>query len=178
MEIKERIKKGEVVVLPTDTVYGLICDAKNNKAIDRIFKIKKRDRNKPIAIFVKDIEMAKEFAYISKREEAILKEVWPGKTTVILNGKKELSDLLYKDGKIGMRVPDHSLIISLVEETGPLAQTSANISGENSCTIEEIKIQLREEGPDFFLDGGKLEGSPSEVVDITGKTKVIREYVK
>jgi len=78
------IKKGKVLIFPTDTVYGLICDAKNKKAVEKIFKIKNRPKNKPLPVFVKNIEMAKKLAKISGKQEKFLKKVWPGRVTAVL----------------------------------------------------------------------------------------------
>ena len=80
----ESLREGKVLIFPTDTVYGLICDAENKLAIRKIFKIKKRSFQKPISIFVKDLKMAKKFAKINKSQEKFLKKVWPGKAIVVL----------------------------------------------------------------------------------------------
>ncbi len=98
----EFIKRGRVVICPTDTVYGLLCDATNKKSVERIFKIKKREKSKPLGIFVKDIKSAKKCAFINKNQEKVLKEKWPGAVTVILKAKKGLSKLVYKNDTIGL----------------------------------------------------------------------------
>ncbi len=81
------IKEGGVIVFPTDTVNGLVCDATNQKAIQKLFQIKKRDLKKPIPVFVKDIEMAQQIVMVDEKQESFLKKVWPGKVTVILKAK-------------------------------------------------------------------------------------------
>lgn len=78
------IQEGKVLICPTDTVYGLIADAGNKKAVERIFKIKKRPKQKPLPIFVKDLKMAEKLAKISKEQKKILKKHWPGKYTFVL----------------------------------------------------------------------------------------------
>jgi len=108
---------------PTDTVYGLICDAKNKKAISRIFLIKKRPKNKPLPVFVRNIAMAKTLAKIDKHQEKFLKKVWPGAVTVILKSKN-------KNSTIGLRIPSHKFVLGLAKHIGPLTETSANISGK------------------------------------------------
>ena len=82
------IKEGRIIILPTDTVYGFVADATNKKAVEKLFKIKKRKKEKPIPIFVKNIEMAKKLVLIDKEQEKFLKKVWPGKVTVVLERKK------------------------------------------------------------------------------------------
>ena len=116
--IEIALKKGKVLILPTDTVYGLICNAQNKKAVEKIFKIKKRSFNKPIGIFVKDIEMAKKIAKISNDQEKLLKEKWPGKTTFILKKNHSennshssfLANFVGTKTTIGIRIPDYQLI--------------------------------------------------------------------
>lgn len=87
-EVRKAIKEEKVIVLPTDTVYGLVCDATNEKAVEKVFKIKRRKIGKPIPIFIKDLKMAKKLAFVDKRQEKFLKKMWPGKVTVILRPKR------------------------------------------------------------------------------------------
>lgn len=171
----EAIKEGKVLICPTDTVYGLICDANNKEAVERLYKIKKRPKNKPIPVFISDIKMAKEIAEINKEQEKFLKKVWPGATTCVLTMKGG-------GGTIGLRIPNHKWLLHLVEQlNGPLAETSANISGRPASTkIKEVLKQFtlsRVEGPDLAIDGGDLPPSkPSTVVDLRfSPPKILRE---
>ena len=159
------IKSGKVLVCPTDTVYGLICDAGNKKAVERIYKIKKRPKNKLIPVFVSDINMAKKIAKIDSRQEEYLKKVWPGEVTVVL--RKKLGN-----GTIGIRIPRHKWLLHLVEQlNGPVAETSANISGQPPTTkIKEVLKQFegRKYQPDLIIDAGNLpKNKPSKVIDLT-----------
>lgn len=175
------IQEGKVLVCPTDTVYGLICDATNKRAVKKLFDIKKREIKKPIPIFVKNIKTAKKFARIDENQEEFLKEVWPGKVTVVLKRKK--GDRLYGIPKetIGLRIPNYKLINQLLLIINrPLTGTSANISGKPSSTkIKEIIKQFRNQKyqPDLMIDAGNLpESRPSTVIDLTGrKPKVLRK---
>jgi len=175
------IKEGRVVVLPTDTVYGLAADAANKKAVERLFKIKKRKRNKPIPIFVKDIEAAKKIAEIDKKQEKFLKKVWPGKVTAVLKKKKEQKIYGVDKKTIGLRIPKYKFITALLFKINrPLTGTSANISGKPaSIKIEEALKQFENERyqPDIILDAGNLpKNKPSKVVDLTGKKiKILRK---
>lgn len=166
------IKEGKVLVCPTDTVYGLICDAGNEEALERLYKIKNRPKNKLIPVFISDIEMAKKIAEISREQEKFLSKVWPGAVTVVLK-KKDGS------GTIGLRIPNHKLLLGLAKQTGPLAETSANISGQpDSTKIKEVLNQFRGRKfqPDLIIDGGDLPPSkPSKVIDLTvSPFKVLR----
>jgi len=184
-KIEKAIINGKKVVLPTDTVYGLICDARNEKAVKKIFKIKKRPFNKPIGIFVKDIKMAKKIAHIDEEQEKLLKQNWPEKITFILRKKsvKDKTQQIFCGTKqsIGIRVPDYKLINQLFKKIDfPLAQTSANISGEPATTkISQILKQFENEKaqPDLIIDAGNLpESKASVVIDLTNKQpKILRE---
>src|SRR3989338_3102709 len=162
-EAVKAIKEGKVLVCPTDTVYGLICDAKNKKAVEKLYKIKKRPKWKLLPIFVKDIKIAKKLAYISKKQEDFLGKVWPGKTTVILKSKKK--------GTIGLRAPNHNFVLGLAKHTGPLAESSANISGRPASTkIKDVLRQFDKQKyqPDLVIDAGNLlKAKPSKVIDLT-----------
>ena len=176
------IKGGKVIVFPTDTVYGLIADAANKKAVEKIFKMKKRAKEKPLPIFVKDIKMAKKFAYINKDQVDFLKKSWPGKITAVLKRKPSKTKIYGLDEKtIALRVPKYKLITELFKRTNfPLAETSVNISNQPPITeIKEIvkhfkKIKLQ---PDLIIDAGNLKPSkPSTVIDLTQKKpKILRE---
>jgi len=179
----EHLERGQVIVCPTDTVYGLLADATNDEAVERVFQIKKRDKKKAIPVFVKDIKMAKKYTKMDKDMENFLQEIWPGKITVALKRKenKGLSKLLFGSRKtIGLRIPNYKLIREILNKFNkPLTGTSANISGRPSTTrIEEIFDYFEDEEvrPDLILDAGKIPYSyPSTVVDFSkDKPKIIR----
>src|SRR5882672_5112970 len=92
------LKNGGVVICPTDTVYGFLADAGNKKAVDKIYKIKKRPKSKPLPVFVANMKMAREVAEINARQEKILKKRWPGKYTFVLKKKNS-------KGTIALRIP-------------------------------------------------------------------------
>lgn len=179
-KIEKFLKEGKVIICPTDTVYGLIADATNKKAVGRIFKIKKRPKNKPVPIFIKDISAAKKLAEINEKQEAFLKLVWPGKITVVLNRKK--SRLYGVDKKtIALRIPKYGLLLSLAKQLNcPLTGTSANISNRPASTkIKEVIKQFKnqKQKPDLAIDAGNLKSSkPSKVIDLIGsKPKILRQ---
>ena len=154
------IKEGDVLICPTDTVYGLVCLASDKKAVERLYKIKNRPRNKLIPVFVSDIKMAKKIAKIDSKQEKYLKKVWPGPVTVVFHYKKP-----------GIRIPNHKFVLSLIKRIGPLAESSANISGKPASTkIKEVLRQFegRKHQPDLAIDAGNLPKSkPSKVIDLT-----------
>ena len=180
-EIVTALKNGAVLILPTDTIYGLVCDAVNDQSVKKIFKIKNRAKQKSLPIFVSGIKQAKKLASINKNQEAFLKENWPGAITAILEAKKGLSSLVYKNGTIGLRAPNYEFLSLILKEfKKPLAQTSANVSGLMATTkIKEVLEQFdqRDIQPDIVIDAGDLPKSqPSTIIDITGdKIKILRK---
>lgn len=168
-EILTALKNGAVLVLATDTVYGLVCDARNNPAVEKIFEIKKRDKQKVLGIFVKNIPAAKKITVVKKKYEKFLSD---NKTTSILQAKeKKLSKLVYKENTIGIRIPDYQFLNLILNKFNkPLAQTSANISGSPATTkIKEVLEQFKAEDV-VIVDAGDLpETKPSQVIDLTQK---------
>lgn len=180
------INAGGVVVCPSDTVYGLIADATNKKAVEKIFKIKKRPKTKPLGVFVKDIEMVKKLAFIDIKQEKFLRKNTPGKITVILKKRPAcgLSNSVGNKTTIGIRIIKNKFINELLQKIKKsLAQTSANISGQPATTkIGEVLKQFKNCGtsevpqtenmricPELVVDAGDLPKSrPSKVVDLTG----------
>ncbi|MDD5145672.1 MAG: L-threonylcarbamoyladenylate synthase [Candidatus Pacebacteria bacterium] len=180
-KIVDLMKKGEVFIFPTDTVYGLIADATNKKAVGKIFKIKKREKGKSLPIFVKSIEDARKIAKIDKYQEKLLKKFWPGKITTVLFRKKTKVKLYGVDKKtIALRIPKYKLINDLQNKIDfPLTGTSANISGKPaSIKIDEVIQQFKSQKtkPDFIINAGNLKPSKSSrVFDLTGKKlKILR----
>ena len=177
-EIITFLNEGKVLVLPTDTVYGFVCDASNEKAVERIFEIKKRDKAQTLPVFVKDIEMAKSYAKIDSRQEKIIKKIWPGAVTYVLDGKMGLSPLVYKNSTIALRAPNYSLVQEVLEKLGkPLAQTSANISGKPATTkISDILEQFSDSDVIIINAGNLPENKLSTIIDLTDtNSKVIRK---
>ncbi|HCM36559.1 MAG TPA: threonylcarbamoyl-AMP synthase [Candidatus Wildermuthbacteria bacterium] len=168
------LEAGGVVVCPTDTVYGLLADAANKKAVQKVFEIKGRPKNRALPVFVKDIKMAKRLARISKKQEAFLEKTWPGKVTAVLENRGVLPEGLEERGTVALRIPNYELIHKILQKLDrPLTGTSANISGEPACLDgKEVLAQFRgrKAQPDVLLDAGKLPPSkPSMIIDITGK---------
>ena len=171
------LKKGGVIICPTDTVYGFLADAQNKKAVEKIYKIKKRSKLKPLSIFVANMKMAKEIAMIDKNQAKILKEFWPGKYTFILKRKKIDVGRLYalldgiKKDTIAIRIPNHPFLLTLLKKIDKtLVQTSVNISNQDPLkSIEQIIATF---GKNHFvgliIDGGDVkEAKSSKVIDLT-----------
>ena len=172
---------GGTVVFPTDTVYGLGCDATNEEAIKKIFKIKGRNEAKPLAVIVRDVTMAKKIATVERKIERALGVIWPGAVTVILWRKYKLPEILTaREQTIGLRIPDYKLTHLLSENMGrPYVATSANVSGQQATIKIGQVIKSFEKNiykPDLILDAGDLKCcEPSTVLDLSGeKPKIVR----
>jgi L-threonylcarbamoyladenylate synthase len=163
------IKNGGVIAFPTDTVYGIGASAFDEGAIERIFEIKERSKDKAIPILISD---RSGISLISSSPDQQISQImdrfWPGPLTLILSAAPELPTNLSTTGTIGIRIPDHDATLDLLQATGPLAATSANLSGEeNTLTAQEV-LQSLGGKIDLVLDGGKSPGGvPSTVLDCT-----------
>lgn len=168
---------GGLVVLPTDTVYGVGARLDRPDAVSRIFEVKGRDRSKPLPILVADLTSARRLAAFPPEASKIVGEAWPGPLTAVLERTEAARALdLGGDGtSIGLRIPNHPVALALLREAGPLAVTSANPSGgETRGTVDEIRAVLGER-VDLYLDDGPLIGRPSRVISFLGGVRVLRE---
>ena len=141
--MKRSLLNGDVAIIPTDTVYGIAALAKNKKAVDRVFRIKKRPKSMPLIIFVKSLNDAKKIAHFNKLDIKLAKHFWPGSLTLILNKKSE--NIYFGDkrlNKIGVRIPNNKVVKALLNAVKmPLATTSANIHNEeNVKDISNLSI--------------------------------------
>jgi L-threonylcarbamoyladenylate synthase len=178
----EVIRKGGVLLYPTDTIYGLGCDALNGAAIQRVFEIKRRADDKPALVLIQDGAMldmlAAEFPPIASR---LAKRFWPGPLTIIFKSRWDLHPLLTSSaGRVGVRIPDNDFCRRLLKETGvPIVSTSANISGsEGPGDIGSLRSVFGSL-VDLVVDGGEpVSSKPSTVVDVSdGTLKIVREGV-
>lgn len=174
------LKRGAVIVFPTETFYGLGADALNVDAVEGVVSLKGRNPDSPIAVIIADEEMLPQIASeISPVAQKLIRRFWPGPLTLVLPAKPGLpAALLNRDGKIGVRVSSHPLAARLSRELGrPLTATSANPSGkEPARTIEQARDYFGDR-IEIFLDAGALAGkSGSTVAEVNGdQIKIIRE---
>lgn len=168
------LKKGGVLVFPTDTVYGIGGDATNRETVEKIYRIKERDRGKPLAVVMSGLEMIMEWCDVYEEGGNIMMERLPGPYTFILKLKKG-KILAGQAEKIGVRVPNHFFLRKLVLDFGaPIIATSANLSGKKDAAgFGEIEKGVVRKA-DLAIDGGKAAlGQPSTVVDLVER-KILR----
>jgi len=173
----EIIQKGGVVAFPTDTVYGIGCDPRNQDAVNKVYTIKGRERTKNLPVLAyskKDIE---DIAFFDKISEKIADKFWPGPVTLILRVRDEkIEKTLDLKGKIAVRVPNHPCILALLEKSRILVGTSANFSGQSSFS-NSSELAEKFSGYDLLLDGGQISNScESTIVEVVGnELKIVRE---
>ena len=177
--IKTLKEDGKVVALKTDTVYGIVCNAFDQKAVKKIYEIKKRESKKPLSIFVKSIDEVEKYvdpSNLTTCARRIMEKYWPGALTIIFKKKDEtLNHLTASTDCIGIRIPnDNDLKYVLDNIDFPLAQTSCNISGDKEYkNVLEIKEKLGE-AIDLIVDGGDISGNiPSTVLSIEHNEPII-----
>lgn len=174
------IRNGGVVVFPTRGLYGLGADAFNEKAVRRIFEIKRRSTKKPVLVLIHETSQLERLVKnITPLAGRIMARFWPGRVTLIFDALDTLPPLLTAGtGKIGVRAAGHPVAAALAEAVaGPITGTSANLAGQPGCMRIRDMDRAIIRSADLVLDAGRLKGGRgSTVVDITGRSPmVVRE---
>ena len=174
----EALAAGEVVAVPTDTVYGLAAQPEVEGATANLFLTKRRRKEMPLPVLVSSLEEARHVAVLDERAERLASAFWPGALTIVLP-RAERSwpwDLGGKTTTVGVRVPAHDVSLALLRATGPLAVTSANISGEPAAVdCEGVQRALGDVVAVYLCGGAQPGGLSSTVVDISSPTpRVLR----
>ena len=177
-KIKQELEKGGAVVLPTETVYGLFAKALGEKAVDHVYKLKRRPRDKALNLNVASID---DILYFSKHQPAYLKNLvdtfLPGPLTIILEANDRVPYWVNSDlATVGFRMPSHPVTLDLIREFGPLIGPSANISGHASgVSFKEILKDFDQEVLGLE-DDSFLTGKDSTILDLSGdKVKILRQ---
>ena len=167
---KLAIARGQLVVLPTDTVYGLGADAFSAEAVQALLDAKGRTRQSPPPVLVPNIKTARALAeYLPEAFIQLAETYWPGALTMIVRAQPSLTwDLGETKGTVALRMPDHKIALALLEETGPLAVSSANLTGEPAATTSAQAEGYLADAVEVFLDGGPSpKGEASTILDMT-----------
>ncbi|MBU2490088.1 MAG: threonylcarbamoyl-AMP synthase [Proteobacteria bacterium] len=164
----EILKEGGVIAYPTDTFYGVGCDIMNKKAIQRVYRIKKRNPSKPFSFICSDLKNISDYAKVSNYAYKTMKRLLPGPYTFVLEGSKLVPKIMLTNRKTaGIRVPDHAICMELVQKLGnPIITTSAKSSDgtdfyDASLLHDELGSQV-----DLVIDGGQVPGLPSSVISL------------
>jgi tRNA threonylcarbamoyl adenosine modification protein (Sua5/YciO/YrdC/YwlC family) len=172
------VQRGQLVVFPTDTVYGVGGDAFDPASVRRLLAAKGRGRDMPPPVLVSAPTTLDALAVgVPPYARALIAELWPGPLTLVCRQQPSLQwDLGDTRGTVAVRMPDHPVALELLARTGPLAVSSANLTGMEAATDADRAEEMLGESVEVLLDGGPTPGSvPSTIVDATGETgRVLR----
>ncbi|MEN3536150.1 L-threonylcarbamoyladenylate synthase [Microbispora sp. ZYX-F-249] len=169
-EATAAVRRGELVVLPTDTVYGVGADAFTPSAVNALLEAKGRGRDIPVPVLVGTVRAANALVEsLGTYGQDLVDTFWPGPLTLILRANRSLSwDLGDAKGTVAVRMPLHPVALDLLKETGPMAVSSANRSGNPAATTADEAEEQLGDSVDVYLDGGPCEDTvPSTIVDLT-----------
>jgi len=173
-EIGEYLKAGKIGVIPTDTIYGIVCSALNKKSVAKLYRIKQRDLKKPMIILISSIKDLDLFGVKIKKE--IVKKYWPGKVSIVVDCSSKKFEYLSREEKsLAFRFSDDKFLISLLKVSGPLVAPSANPEGAKPAETIEQAIDYFGNKADLYVDFGKLRSKPSKIISVKdGKIKIVR----
>jgi len=184
-QARQAIGRGELVVIPTDTVYGVAADAFSASAVQGLLDAKGRGRQSPPPVLVAGLTTLRALvAEVPEPVERLVEAFWPGGLTIVLPSQPSLSwDLGETRGTVAVRMPAHRIALELLEETGPLAVSSANLTGRPAAVRVEDAQEMLGDSVGVYLDGGPSQtGVASTIVDATSlvggadpKVRVLRE---
>lgn len=170
-QARQAIGRGELVVLPTDTVYGVGADAFSASAVQRLLDAKGRGRQSPPPVLVAGLTTLRALvAEVPEPVERLVEAFWPGGLTIVLPSQPSLSwDLGDSHGTVAVRMPAHRIALELLEETGPLAVSSANLTGRPAAVrVEDARDMLGDSVAVYLDDGYSKDGVASTIIDATG----------
>lgn len=162
------LRDGGILVFPTDTVYGIGCDARNVRALRQLFQMKGRVSAKPFPLLVSDYMMAEKIAYIPEWIQPLPKLLWPGAWTFVFRTRKKLPSYVSRKRSVALRVPNNPHVQKLIARFGnPIVGTSANRSGEHPVRTAKEAMRIFPKVP-LVLAAGRTHNKPSTVLDVSG----------
>ncbi|MBN2054879.1 threonylcarbamoyl-AMP synthase [bacterium] len=178
LQVVETLRGGGIIVYPTDTTYGIGCDLYNRRAIERVYKIKRKDRKKPLSFICADLKDLSRYAQVDTWAYKYMRKLLPGPYTFILQASKQVPKILMTNRKtVGIRVPDNYICREILQElTTPIISTSVRL-GEGEIYTDPQLIEDQLGGQlDLVIDGGILVSEPSTVVElIDPPPRILRE---
>jgi tRNA threonylcarbamoyl adenosine modification protein (Sua5/YciO/YrdC/YwlC family) len=177
VKLASMLADGAVIAYPTDTQYGIGCDLRKKKSIEKLYRVKQRSPKSPFSFICADLTHISEYAIVSDFAYRTMRRILPGPFTVVLPGTKLVPQImLSKRHECGLRVPNHNIPIALVKALGsPIISTSATLPGrEDDSTPSPVEIEELFKGSvDVVIDGGPVPGKPSTVVSLVDDDPVI-----
>ncbi|HAE36715.1 MAG: Sua5/YciO/YrdC/YwlC family protein [Candidatus Nomurabacteria bacterium GW2011_GWF2_35_66] len=180
LKVEKVLKSGGIAVIPTDTLYGLVASAFDKKAIEKIYKIKERDKSKALIVLISSFKDLEKFGIkVIKEQAKILEKFWPGQVSVLLSCKSNKFKYIHSGtGEIAFRMigPRNKNLYNLLRKVGPIVAPSANReNGKPAETIKEAK-EYFDDKVDYYINSGKKVGEPSTLVRVKeGKIEVLRQ---
>ena len=175
----EVINNGNIAVVPTDTVYGIIGDATNIDVIHKVYEVKKRDYSKPLILMVSSIDMLEKYVLeINDIEKKLIDRYWPGKLTILFKKNNNIDDLITSGSNlVGIRYPDNKELNELMDKLNkPLISTSCNISSKEVITSIDMLEEDISKHVSYVYDGGVLSDTSSTIVRVNdGKIEILRD---
>lgn len=178
-DIIKTLKDGKLVIMPTDTIYGIIGDATNEDVINKVYEVKERPHDKPLLILVSNLSMLHELVTeIPKETEKIINKFWPGPLTILFKKSSKVSDALTANSAlVAIRMPNDKRLLNIMNHLNrPLISTSANISSHNAITNPNQLEEKMKEKIDLIVDEGTVNNEASTLITIVnGKIEILRE---
>ncbi|MDP3285754.1 MAG: L-threonylcarbamoyladenylate synthase [Desulfobacterales bacterium] len=167
-KVVEVLKKDGIIAYPTDTYYGIGCDIMNKKAIEKIYLLKQREKNRPFSFICSGLKNISDYAKVSNYAYKTMKRLLPGPYTFILEGSKLVPKIMLTNRKTaGIRVPDNKICLALVEEIGnPIITTSATMPDGSVFDNPSLINEYYHTRIDMVIDGGPVPGQPSSVISL------------
>ncbi len=173
--VVDKLRQGGVIAYPTDTIYGIGCDIFQKGAIERLYKIKGKDPNKPLSFLCPDLVDISTYAQVSNQSYKIMKRLVPGPYTFILEASRNVPKIMLTKRKtVGIRIPDNNICVMMAQLLGnPIITTSVkNTDDELFNDAEEIAERIGKL-VDLVIDGGRIEAHHSTIIDLSGDTPVV-----
>lgn len=171
----EILKDGGVLVYPTDSRYGLGCDIFQKRAMERIYRLKKKDFHHPLSLIFPDLKNLSRYVHISNPNYKILKRCLPGPFTFILEATREIPKImLTKRRTLGIRIPDEPIVLQLTSALeNPIVNSSVTSESDELMNDAEVIESKIGHAVDMILDGGTIISEPSTIIDLTGEEPVL-----
>jgi tRNA threonylcarbamoyl adenosine modification protein (Sua5/YciO/YrdC/YwlC family) len=178
IKLATMLADGAIIAYPTDTQYGIGCDLRKKKSIEKLYRIKQRSRKSPFSFICADLTHISEYALVSDFAYRTMRRILPGPFTVVLPGTRLVPQImLSRRHECGLRVPDHNIPIALVKALGsPIISTSATLPGHEDDKAPQSPLEIEElfKGSlDVVVDGGPVPGKPSTVVSLVDDDPII-----
>lgn len=176
VELAKAIREGEILIYPTDTLYGIGCNAEKTASVEKIVKAKGRGSGKPLSVISPSKEWVAENTKITSDKVRFIDRLFPGPYTVVLKARIKISFVVSKEEKIGIRIPRNEFCDFIRSQGFPFVTTSVNLSEEKPVySINDIPEKVKQIA-DYAVDAGEIRGHSSRVFDISGKTLEILRW--